>query len=241
VGDVTKNKLEKEFYNDIDYFIDNSEQIVGTSLYGKKIYNVEKILKENKDEIIVILNTFDYYDEMSKQLEELGLTEKENFISIEDYSELIDENLLVINKVEALRSEKDRQTIENLLSYDSLCEASYFNGLFEKKYHGCDDYLYVNLNNSEIKKNNIDTLLFNNAIEFIDDIDSLLYNVNSNRLIIVYPAFELKPNKLYRKCKGYRNDYTSQELIVKIQKYNFKLSYSEYLANKYITMRFERM
>lgn len=73
-GRVTKLKIEFKFYEGIEYFIDNDEKKKNTMLFGKMIYTPEKLL-EDFDNIFVIVNTFDFYNDMVATLIKMGLKE----------------------------------------------------------------------------------------------------------------------------------------------------------------------
>lgn len=66
-------------YKGIDYFVDNDPNLIGTTYLGKPIYSPEKLLQENKDEMIILIGSIIYHTEIEFQLREMGFEEEKHF------------------------------------------------------------------------------------------------------------------------------------------------------------------
>lgn len=58
-------------YDKIAYFIDNAPPKQGTLFWGIKVYAPEKLLEEDREEIVIVVNA-EYYQEIAKQCYDLG-------------------------------------------------------------------------------------------------------------------------------------------------------------------------
>lgn len=63
-------KISKKIKN-IEYYVDNDQAKWGKLFLGKKIYSPEKLLKEEKGSVFIVVASM-YYLEIAKQLQELG-------------------------------------------------------------------------------------------------------------------------------------------------------------------------
>ncbi|WP_315077723.1 radical SAM protein [uncultured Clostridium sp.] len=84
--DYVINWLSKEKYS-IEYLVDNDENKQGKEVYNKQIRDPKELLKENRDNILIIV-TSGYVKEISYQLQEMGFKRKDNFIRLYDWNEL---------------------------------------------------------------------------------------------------------------------------------------------------------
>lgn len=66
-------------YRGIDYFVDNDPNLIGTTYLGKTIHSPEKLLQENKDEIIILIGSIIYHTEIEFQLREMGFENETHF------------------------------------------------------------------------------------------------------------------------------------------------------------------
>lgn len=66
-------------YQGIDYFVDNDPKLIGTTYIGKPIYSPEELLKENKDDIIILIGSIIYHLEIELQLKDMGFKENIHF------------------------------------------------------------------------------------------------------------------------------------------------------------------
>ncbi len=62
-------------YKGIDYFVDNDVKLIGTTYLGKPVYGPEKLLEENRDEILVLIGSIIYHTEIEFQLKDMGFVE----------------------------------------------------------------------------------------------------------------------------------------------------------------------
>lgn len=66
-------------YNGIDYFVDNDPKLIGTTYMGKMIYPPEKLLEEDKDNIIILIGSIIYHTELEFQLKDMGFEEEKHY------------------------------------------------------------------------------------------------------------------------------------------------------------------
>lgn len=71
----------QHLYEKIDYIVDNDINKVGTSFFGKSINGISILKKENLNEILVLIGS-SHTKEISIQLEEIGLKENYNYMTI---------------------------------------------------------------------------------------------------------------------------------------------------------------
>lgn len=64
----------------VDYFVDNSPRLIGTTYLGKKIYSPEQLLNEDKDNIFILIGSMVYKSEIEYQLREMGFEKNIHFI-----------------------------------------------------------------------------------------------------------------------------------------------------------------
>lgn len=87
--------LLKQYYDiKISYFVDKDEKKIGTKKDNINIYHPQKIFREKLDKIFIIILSISYYLSIKNYLEECGLKENIQFISLEKllgyYSKKID-------------------------------------------------------------------------------------------------------------------------------------------------------
>lgn len=63
--------LMRLLHNKIAYFVDNAPYKQGTMFWGIKVYPPEKLIEEDRNEIVIIINA-EYYQEIAKQCYDLG-------------------------------------------------------------------------------------------------------------------------------------------------------------------------
>lgn len=59
-------------YRGIDYFVDNDPELIGTTYMGKPIYSPDKLLEEDKDNILILIGSIIYHLEIEFQLKDMG-------------------------------------------------------------------------------------------------------------------------------------------------------------------------
>ncbi|MDE7244672.1 MAG: hypothetical protein K2O18_11965 [Oscillospiraceae bacterium] len=62
-------------YRGIDYFVDNNSELIGTTYMGKLIYGPEKLLEEDRDNILILIGSIIYHTELEFQLMDMGFQE----------------------------------------------------------------------------------------------------------------------------------------------------------------------
>jgi len=62
-------------YRGIDYFVDNNPELIGTTYMGKPIYSPDKLLEEDKDNILILIGSIIYHLEIEFQLKDMGFEE----------------------------------------------------------------------------------------------------------------------------------------------------------------------
>ena len=62
-------------FKGIDYFVDNDPALIGTTYLGKPIYGPEKLLEEDKDNILILIGSIIYHLEIEFQLRDMGFEE----------------------------------------------------------------------------------------------------------------------------------------------------------------------
>lgn len=62
-------------YKGIDYFVDNDPELIGTTYLGKPIYSPEKLLEEDKNNILILIGSIIYHTEIEFQLKDMGFKE----------------------------------------------------------------------------------------------------------------------------------------------------------------------
>lgn len=62
-------------FQGIDYFVDNDPELIGTTYLGKPIYAPEKLLEEDKDNILILIGSIIYHLEIEFQLKDMGFEE----------------------------------------------------------------------------------------------------------------------------------------------------------------------
>ncbi|MFC0271933.1 hypothetical protein ACFFIX_10770 [Metabacillus herbersteinensis] len=67
-----------------EYFVDNDHEKVGEMKNNIEIYSVEKLLDENKEEILILVSS-QFYQEIKDQLVKLGYKEHQNFFPAYQY------------------------------------------------------------------------------------------------------------------------------------------------------------
>lgn len=71
---------QNAIFNGIDYFVDNDLALAGNTYLGKVINSPDVLLKENKDEILILIGSIIYRTELAYQLKEMGFIEDKHFI-----------------------------------------------------------------------------------------------------------------------------------------------------------------
>ena len=59
-------------YKGVDYFVDNNPNLIGTTYMGKPIYSPEKLLEEDKENIVILIGSIIYHLEIEFQLKDMG-------------------------------------------------------------------------------------------------------------------------------------------------------------------------
>lgn len=62
-------------YRGIDYFVDNDPELIGTTYMGKPIYSPDKLLEEDKDNILILIGSIIFHLEIEFQLKDMGFEE----------------------------------------------------------------------------------------------------------------------------------------------------------------------
>lgn len=85
-GDYAKRLVEKIPWQ-IEYCVDNDQDKWGQKFFNIEIVSPEMLLKEMKEDIIIIIGS-SYYGEITNQLNEFGLQENKHFFSYESINTL---------------------------------------------------------------------------------------------------------------------------------------------------------
>jgi len=72
-------------FQGIDYFVDNSPSLIGTTYIGKEIRHPDALLSENKDDILILIGSIVYRTELSFQLRDMGFEEGKHFLWAIDF------------------------------------------------------------------------------------------------------------------------------------------------------------
>lgn len=62
-------------YRGIDYIVDNDPNLIGTTYLGKPVYGPEKLLEEDRDNILILIGSIIYHLEIEFQLRDMGFEE----------------------------------------------------------------------------------------------------------------------------------------------------------------------
>lgn len=62
-------------YKGVDYFVENDPDLIGTTYLGKPVYAPEKLLEEDKNEILILIGSIIYHTEIEFQLKDMGFEE----------------------------------------------------------------------------------------------------------------------------------------------------------------------
>lgn len=62
-------------FKGIDYFVDNDPALIGTTYLGKPVYGPEKLLEEDRDNILILIGSIIYHLEIEFQLKDMGFEE----------------------------------------------------------------------------------------------------------------------------------------------------------------------
>lgn len=62
-------------YRGIDYIVDNDPALVGTTYLGKPVYSPEKLLEEDRNNILILIGSIIYHLEIEFQLKDMGFEE----------------------------------------------------------------------------------------------------------------------------------------------------------------------
>lgn len=66
---------QNAIWGGIDYFVDNDPELVGTTYLGKPIYAPEKLLEEDRNNILILIGSIIYHTEIEFQLRDMGFEE----------------------------------------------------------------------------------------------------------------------------------------------------------------------
>lgn len=80
------------------YIVDNNQDKWGNIKYGKEIKNPDYLLKENKDDLLILVVS-SFYDEIASQLEKMGFEVNNNYMSIFDFIILLKYKNLYSKKI----------------------------------------------------------------------------------------------------------------------------------------------
>lgn len=62
-------------FKGIDYFVDNDPELIGTTYLGKPVYSPDKLLEEDRDNILILIGSIIYHTEIEFQLRDMGFEE----------------------------------------------------------------------------------------------------------------------------------------------------------------------
>lgn len=66
---------QDSIYRGIDYFVDNDAGLIGTTYLGKPVYAPEKLLEEDRNNILILIGSIIYHTEIEFQLKDMGFEE----------------------------------------------------------------------------------------------------------------------------------------------------------------------
>ena len=72
-------------FHGIDFFVDNSPALIGTSYLGKEIRHPDSLLNESKDEVLILIGSIVYRTELAFQLQDMGFEEGKHFVWAIDF------------------------------------------------------------------------------------------------------------------------------------------------------------
>lgn len=72
-------------FRGIDYFVDNDPDLIGTTYLGKEIKSPDALLKENKEDILILIGSIVYRTELAYQLKDMCFKEDKDFIWAIDF------------------------------------------------------------------------------------------------------------------------------------------------------------
>lgn len=70
---------QDSIYRGIDYFVDNDPKLIGTTYLGKPIFSPNKLLEEDKDNVVVLIGSIIYHTEIEFQLQDMGFKEDTHY------------------------------------------------------------------------------------------------------------------------------------------------------------------
>jgi len=117
------------------------------------------------------------------------------------------------------------------------------------KYFGCDytkrnqETIVCDLNKYEFPNIHSDIYFMSGIIEYIDDLDWLFGQTAnySNGIILSYCSRDFYNKIYFRKRKGWRNHYSTEELIGRIELHGFQLSNSSSNIKNNIILYFKKV
>lgn len=71
---------QNAIFEGIDYFVDNNPELIGKKYLGKEIKHPSTLLKEEKDDIFILIGSVIFKTEIAFQLKDMGFEEEKNFI-----------------------------------------------------------------------------------------------------------------------------------------------------------------
>ncbi len=154
-------------HNKIAYFVDNAPSKQGTTHYGVKVFSPEKLLEEDVNNTVIIINA-EYYHEIAKQCYDLGHRNiyadmYKNANEIVPESEFVKENFLkrrfafltkeygygIFDEIrDMLADRKSKDIFDNIIElykqgcfdFSNICSVGmYFNDIFDFR----DDEIFV--------------------------------------------------------------------------------------------------
>lgn len=199
VGEELLTKINKDLISYCDYFVDNNKD--NQTVLGKAVLNPTQLLKEDKDNLIIMISSLHYYSEISLVLKKMGFIEGVNYIDSRRWrkSDEFPEAYSGVTWKE--REEKNEIDFENNNSWnirseimcnmalqgnakvksimDLGCGASTIKQFIDSdiKYFGVDykkrtdDTIVCDFNLYQFPSEKVDIVFVGGCLEYIDDVD----------------------------------------------------------------------
>jgi len=247
-GNASKKILTLNIIEKCKYFVDNDEKKQSKTFCGKKIFNPNVLLEEDKEKLLIIVASEIFYDDIANQLKTMGFIENYHFVNpfkmpVEFYNSRRDyEFTWKINSEIQPYDWFDRtKTMSTLIP--EKCKSILDVGCGKKRlkmllspdvqYYSMDrekamnpDYIYDWNEDDFPNIKNVDYAFASGALEYIDDLENFIFKISpyiDKGFICSYNPHEFFVNLTRFRNPLWRNCYRVAELIIIFQKNGFNL------------------